>query len=61
MRTADILPTLERIAEDIEKNRPVNMRQFHKLKTWLRSERERLDARQVDNQYQQKNQQKKKG
>jgi hypothetical protein len=61
MRTADILPTLERIAEDIEKNRPVNMRQFPQLKTWLRSERERLDARQVDNQYQQKNQQKKKG
>ncbi len=45
MRAADIIGTLERLIEDIENRRPSNTRQVHKVKTWLRAERERLDAK----------------
>lgn len=45
MRTADILDTLERLVQDIETGRLPDKRQIHKLKTWLRKERERIDEK----------------
>lgn len=43
MRPADILDTLERLVDDIEQGRAPDKRQLHKLKNWLRNERERQE------------------
>ncbi len=47
MNPSEILDTLDRVIADIERGVTPFPRHLHKLKTWSRGERERLDTKRL--------------